>query len=211
VLADAYPNFSTCGLPLFLSGETPEWHQLAHRTEFDGIKLLLWHTATSIDPAAKMVEVVNRENEHKKLQYDRLLIATRAVPSLADIPGIDLPGVHRLHTMQESFGVQRQLVQENPHSVIIVGAGYIGVEMADALVHRRLEVSLVGRPKSVLETVDPELGALIEKELRRGAFRSKRRYATSRGMARMRPSTKTCVDHLPPANWLTLSSSQKIF
>ena len=165
VLADGYPNFSICGLPFFPSGETPDWHQLAHRTEFEGIELLLWHTAISIDPTAKIVEVVNRENEHKRLQYDRLLIATGAVPSLAGIPDMDLPGVHRLHTMEESFAVQRQLLEENPHSVIIVGAGYIGVEMADALVHRGLEVTLVGRPRSVLETVDPELGELIGKEL----------------------------------------------
>jgi NADPH-dependent 2,4-dienoyl-CoA reductase/sulfur reductase-like enzyme len=48
-LADGYPNFSICGLPFFLSGETPDWHRLAHRTEFPGIQLLPWHRATAID------------------------------------------------------------------------------------------------------------------------------------------------------------------
>ena len=62
VLADGYPNFSICGLPFFLSGETPDWHQLAHRTEFEGIDLLPWHTATAIDPTQKTVDVVDREN-----------------------------------------------------------------------------------------------------------------------------------------------------
>ena len=56
VLADGYPNFSICGLPFFLSGETPDWHQLAHRTEFEGIELLLWHTAIAIDPTAHTVD-----------------------------------------------------------------------------------------------------------------------------------------------------------
>lgn len=167
MLADGYPNFSICGLPFFLSGETPDWHQLAHRTEFDGIELLLWHTAISIDAAGKTVEVVSRENEHKKLPYDRLLIATGAVPALPDIPGMDLPGVHGLHTMEDSFRIHRRLLEEKPRSAIIVGAGYVGVEMADAFVHRGLEVTLVGRTASVLETVDPELGVLIQKELSR--------------------------------------------
>ena len=69
--------------------------------------------------------------------------------------------------MDDSFGVQRQLLEANPRSAIIVGAGYIGVEMADALVHRGLQVTLVGKTRSVLATVDPELGDVIGDELRR--------------------------------------------
>jgi len=69
VLGDGYPNFSICGLPFFLSGETPDWHQLAHRTVFEGIELLLWHTAVTIDPARHTVEVANREQRRKTLSY----------------------------------------------------------------------------------------------------------------------------------------------
>ena len=130
LLADGYPNFSICGLPFFLSGETPDWHQLAHRTEFEGIELLLWHTAVAIDPKGHTVDVVDRERHRKTLTYDRLLIATGATPLLPEIPGIDLPGVFTLHTMDDSFGVNRRLLEINPRSAVIVGAGYIGVEMA---------------------------------------------------------------------------------
>jgi NADPH-dependent 2,4-dienoyl-CoA reductase/sulfur reductase-like enzyme len=167
VLADGYPNFSICGLPFFLSGETPDWHQLAHRTEFEGIEIRQWHTATAIDPERKTVELVDRESHHSVLPYDRLLIATGAAPLIPKIPGTDLPGVHTLHTMEDSFAVDRRLRKEKPRSVIIVGAGYIGVEMADALVHRGLKVTLVGKTESVLATVDVELGDLIGEELRR--------------------------------------------
>jgi len=156
VLADGYPNFSICGLPFFLSGETPH-------------DLLLWHIATSIDVARRVVEVIDRDGHHKLLPYDRLLIATGAAPLVPEIPGITLPGVHTLHTMDESFGVHRQLLDQNPRSAIIVGAGYIGVEMADALVHRGLDVTLVGKTESVLATVDLELGNIIGLELRRHA------------------------------------------
>src|SRR5580704_15634945 len=71
ILADGYPNFSICGLPFFLSGETPDWHQLAHRTEFEGIEILLWHTAVAIDTTAHTVHVVDREEHRKTLPYDR--------------------------------------------------------------------------------------------------------------------------------------------
>ncbi len=167
VLADGYPNFSICGLPFFLSGETPDWHQLAHRTEFEGIELFTWHTAVAIDPDKKTVEVVDHQDRRKSLSYDRLLIATGAGPLIPEIPGIDLPGVHTLHTMDDSFAVQQRLLEAKPRSAIIVGAGYIGVEMADALVHCGLQVTLVGKTTSVLATVDPELGDLIGDELQR--------------------------------------------
>jgi len=62
LLADAFPNYSICGLPFFLSGETPDWRSLAHRTEFDGISLLPNHTAEAIDASAKTVHV--RSHEH---------------------------------------------------------------------------------------------------------------------------------------------------
>ena len=167
VLADGYPNFSICGLPFFLSGETPDWHQLAHRTEFEGIEIRQWHTAIAIDPERKTVELVDREKHYSVLPYDRLLIATGAAPLIPKIPGTDLPGIHTLHTMEDSFAVDQRLGEEKPRSVIIVGAGYIGVEMADALVHRGLKVTLVGKTESVLATVDAELGHTIADELRR--------------------------------------------
>ena len=167
VLADGFPNFSICGLPFFLSGETPDWHQLAHRTEFKGIDLLTWHTAVAIDPVHKRVEVLDRREQWQSLAYDQLLIATGAGPLAPKIAGIDLPGVFTLHTMADSFAVNKNLVEERPRSAIIVGAGYIGVEMADALVHRGLQVTLVGKTTSVLPTVDPELGDAIGDELLR--------------------------------------------
>ncbi|MGO9539006.1 MAG: FAD-dependent oxidoreductase [Terriglobales bacterium] len=167
VLADGYPNFSICGLPFFLSGESPDWRQLAHRTEFEGIEIRQSHTANAIDPERQIVELIDRENHHSVLPYDRLLIATGAAPLIPKIPGAGLPGVHTLHTIEDSFAVDRRLREQKPLSVIIVGAGYIGVEMADALVHRGLEVTLVGKSRSVLATVDAELGHTIAEELRR--------------------------------------------
>ena len=164
VLADNYPNFSICGLPFFLSGETPDWHSLAHRTEFPGIRLIPNHTAESVDPSRKSVTIRGSAGSHKLL-YDKLLIGTGARPVHPDIEGLDLPGVFPLHTMEDSFAFRRFLEDRKPRSAVIVGAGYIGLEMADALVHRGIKVTLASRTEKVLATVDSSFGRRVEAEL----------------------------------------------
>lgn len=165
-LADDFPNFSICGLPFFLSGETPDWTQLAHRTEFDGIVLLRNHRATAIDRRAKRVFLCTSQGTKLDIPYDKLVIATGAEPATPAISGLRTPGVYSLHTMEDSFEVKRHLEEQKPHTAVIVGAGYIGVEMADALKLRGLDVTLVGRNKAVLATVDEELGEMVDEELR---------------------------------------------
>lgn len=172
VVADAFPNYSICGLPFYLSGETPDWHQLAHRSVEDiaahGITLLLNHRARAIDPSRRVVTVTDEEGYLHQLVYDQLIVATGAAPLLPAIMGLDLPGVFPLHTMQESFHLHHQLdTQPAPRSSVIVGGGYIGLEMADALTHRGVAVTLLQRGPTVLTTVDPSLGGLVAEELRR--------------------------------------------
>ena len=164
LLADDFTNFSICGLPFYLSGETPDWKQLAHRTEFDGIEVLRSHRAKLIDSAMGFV-LAKHEGRSKALAYDRLIIGTGAVPVRPSIEGLGERGVFQLHTMDNSFQVQEYLTGENPKSVLIIGAGYIGLEMADALTHRGLEVTLASRPRTVLPTVDEELGKVTQQEL----------------------------------------------
>jgi NADPH-dependent 2,4-dienoyl-CoA reductase/sulfur reductase-like enzyme len=115
VLADEYPNYSICGLPFFLSGETPDWHSLAHRTEFPGIQLMPNHTAESIDPLGRVVTVRGANGRCRELSYDKLLIGTGARPVRPKIEGINLPGVFPLHTMGDSFAVHRFLEEHKPH------------------------------------------------------------------------------------------------
>jgi NADPH-dependent 2,4-dienoyl-CoA reductase/sulfur reductase-like enzyme len=162
LLVDAFPNYSICGLPFYLSGETPNWQDLAHRKAFEGIDVLTEHRAITIDPRAKTV-VAAVSAERKSFSYDRLIIATGARPIRPPVPGVDLAGVYQLHTMEDTFRLERELAEGK--SVVIVGAGYIGVEMADALTRRGLTVTLLGR-STVLPTVDPPLGRTIEAHLR---------------------------------------------
>lgn len=167
ILADEFPNFSICGLPFFLSGETPDWHSLAHRTEFPGIRILSSHTAERIDPTRKTVTMLSKDGTHGEIAYDKLLIGTGARPVHPPIEGFNTPGVFPLHTMEDSFAVRRFLEQRQPKSAVIVGAGYIGLEMADALTHRGIHVTVASRTESVLATVDTAFGQLVEDELKR--------------------------------------------
>jgi len=170
LVADAYPNFSICGLPYYLSGDVPDWRDLAHRTRADlqaaGLELLLDHAAQVIDPVAKQVTVTDPAAGERQLGYDRLVIATGAVPVRPPIDGLDLPGVHVLHTMGDTFALQQALDAE-VGSAVIVGGGYIGLEMAEAFTARGLAVTLVEQAPAVMPTVDQELGELLGQELGR--------------------------------------------
>ena len=167
MLADSYPNYSICGLPFYVSGETPDWRSLAHRTEFGSIELLTNYNAEQIDPACHKVMGRTATGEEKTLCYDRLLLATGAEPLRPPIEGINLPGVFPLHTVKDSLRVHEYLSNHHPQYAVIIGSGYIGLEMADSLSHRGLKVTLAGRSRTVLPTVDGELGKLVADELRR--------------------------------------------
>jgi NADPH-dependent 2,4-dienoyl-CoA reductase/sulfur reductase-like enzyme len=174
VVADAFPNFSICGLPYYLSGDVADWRSLAHRTTTDleqaGLRLLLDHTARAIDPAAKQVTVTSEGSAERQLGYDRLVVATGAVPVRPPIDGLDLDGVFVLHTMADTFALHQALTA-GAGSAVIVGGGYIGLEMAEAFTTRSLAVTLVEQAPAVMPTVDVELGRLLGEELRRHGVR----------------------------------------
>ena len=173
VVADAYPNFSICGIPYYLSGEVDRWQNLAHRTRADleaaGMRLRLDTTARRIDVAARKLLVTAADGGEDLIGYDQLVIGTGAVPVRPPIRGLDAlgpaDGVHLLHTMGDTFAVMRTLTETAPARAVIVGAGYVGLEMADALATRGLQVTQMEQLPEVLATVDPELGALVHHEL----------------------------------------------
>ena len=105
------------------------------------------------------------------MRYDRLIIATGAKPVRPNLPGGKLEGVFLLHTMDDSFAIHRFVAERSPRAAVLIGAGYIGLEMADALTQRGLDVTLLCRADTVLPTVDPALGRLVQEELRRHGVR----------------------------------------
>ena len=176
VVADAFPNFSICGIPYYVSGEVTHWRNLAHRTVADleatGMNLRLDTTARRIDVPGRKLLVTAADGSDELLGYDKLIIGTGAVPVRPPITGLTGPGalggddgVHLLHSMGDTFAVMRTLELTEPATAVIVGAGYIGLEMADALTTRGLSVIQMEQLPEVLPTVDPALGQLVHDQL----------------------------------------------
>jgi NADPH-dependent 2,4-dienoyl-CoA reductase/sulfur reductase-like enzyme len=173
VAADAYPNFSICGIPYYVSGEVTHWRNLAHRTLADleaaGMALRLDTLARRIDVEGRKLLVTGPDGADDVIAYDQLVVGTGAVPARPPIAGLDAlgpqDGVHLLHSMDDTFAIMRTLEENGPASAVIVGAGYIGLEMAEALAARRLPVTQLEQLPEVLPTVDAQLGALVRAQL----------------------------------------------
>jgi NADPH-dependent 2,4-dienoyl-CoA reductase/sulfur reductase-like enzyme len=174
VVADAYPNFSICGIPYYVSGEVTHWRNLAHRTYADleaaGMRLRLDTTARKVDVADRRVHLSGPDGAAEDaMPYDQLVIGTGAVPVRPPVAGLDglgpADGVHLLHSMDDTFAVMRTLEETGTGSAVIVGAGYVGLEMAEALSERDLAVTQLERLPEVLPTVDAGLGALVRDQL----------------------------------------------
>ena len=175
VVADRYPNFSICGIPYYFSGDVKPWQSLAHRTSADleatGMNLRLDTLATRIDVAGRSLEVRDAAGATSLIGYDELIVGTGAAPSTAGIAGLDElgpdDGMHVLHTMGDTFALDRHLEERTPRTAIIIGAGYVGLEMAEGLSVRGIQVTQLQRGPEVLSTLDPELGSLVHAELTR--------------------------------------------
>jgi NADPH-dependent 2,4-dienoyl-CoA reductase/sulfur reductase-like enzyme len=136
------------------------------------MRLRLDTTARRIDVAARKLLVTGPDGGEDVLGYDKLIVGTGAVPVRPAIGGLAGPGalgprdgVHLLHSMGDTFAVMRTLEETAPATAVIIGAGYIGLEMADALTTRGLSVIQMEQLSEVLPTVDPALGALVRAEL----------------------------------------------
>src|SRR5438034_990528 len=97
--------------------------------------------------------------------WDVLVIATGAEPQRPDVPGLDLPGVFGLEILQDGIDLRRA-IDDRPRRAVVIGGGYIGLEAAEALVYRGIPTAMVVRGPEVMNTLDPDMGALVGQALR---------------------------------------------
>ncbi len=165
IVADVFPNFSICGLPYYISHEVADWRSLAHRTkqeiENEGIRLMLGCTATSVAAKTKQVTVTDGTGIETCLDYDKLVIGTGALAQRPRMAGLDRPGVFLLRTLPDSFAIEEYLGRRAPGSAVIVGGGYIGMEMAEALTGRGIKVTVVEYTESVMTSIDADFSRPI--------------------------------------------------
>jgi NADPH-dependent 2,4-dienoyl-CoA reductase/sulfur reductase-like enzyme len=163
-------SYSACGLPYFIAGQVREADALrVYSPEFfrtkRNIQIFTGHEATEISVSRRRVAVSVQGGGLEEIHFDRLIIATGAEPARPEIPGLDLTGVFHVNDLQSTLALKRFLDQEQPRRAAIMGGGYIGLEMAEALRQLGLEVTLLDRSENLLGTIDEEISAIVEKEL----------------------------------------------
>lgn len=167
---DEHVSFANCGLPYHLADEIPERDSLLLHTPATlraalDLDVRTGHEVTGVDPAARTVAVHRRaEGDDVHLPYDALVLATGAEPLVPPLPGVDLPVVRTLRTVPDVDAL-RAVVAAGATRALVVGAGFIGLEAAEALRHRGLQVTVVELADQVLPPLDPEMAVDVQRAL----------------------------------------------
>ena len=169
-----FVSYGSCGLPYFVSDLVKDVQGLvvydaSFFREKRGIEVLIRHEVTRIDPNKKIVFARNLEGgEEITLGYDKLAICTGASPVYPELPGIDLKNIFVIRTAEDGVFLKDFIGEAAPRTAVIIGAGLIGLEMAEALRARGLEVAVIKRPgRNILKIFDDDMAQLVEDELKR--------------------------------------------
>ncbi len=167
-----FTSYSSCGIPYFVGDVVDDLDTLIARTpeEFrdkHSIDARTRHEVVEIDLEAGKVRVRDLERGTESTEgYDQLVVATGAVPARPPIEGIDSGNVFGVQTLDDGVVIKKTIEGERPRRAVVVGAGYIGLEMAEALVVKGLEVSVVEAAPQPMTTLDPDMGALVADAMR---------------------------------------------
>ncbi len=159
-------SYSACGIPYWVGGDVESASRLVARTAEEhrrrGIDLRTRTEAEGIDLDRREVVVRDHAAETTyRVEFDHLVIATGAEPTRPPVGGVEATGVYGVQTLADGEALLAALTSERPRRAVVVGGGYIGIEMAEALVRHGLEVTLVDMAPEPMTTLDPDMGALV--------------------------------------------------
>ena len=166
-------SYANCGLPYYIGGviEDPEDLTLQTPESFFRrfrIHMKVRHEVTAIHPEKKTVSVKNLETgEVFEESYDKLLLSPGAKPVWPNLPGMDSKKIFTLRTVEDTFRIKEFVDQQNPKSAVMVGGGFIGLELAENLRELGLDVTIVQRPKQLMSPFDADMAAFIHNEVRK--------------------------------------------
>jgi NADPH-dependent 2,4-dienoyl-CoA reductase/sulfur reductase-like enzyme len=191
---DFFISYGACSLPYYISDEVKDFNQLISLTpgvaEAErGITVLTRHEAKTIDIKNKEVSAQNLDNgEELRITYDKLIIATGGLPVKPPLPGMDLKNVFTMRTLVDGIEIKRFIdewnafqicvgspeciylnrfnVEKRPMKAVIVGGGYIGMEMCESLHKRGLEVTVIEKMDRVLGTMHSEITDIVEAKIK---------------------------------------------
>lgn len=173
-----FTSYAACGIPYYVAGLIPNADDLVARSPEEhrahGIDVRTRHEVVAIDTVRRLVRVRRLQDETETDEpFDRLIIATGATPVRPPFPGIDAVGVLGVQTLADGIAVHAavdalddSVIGGARRRAVVVGGGYIGLELAEALVVRGIDVALVEAAAQPMSTLDPDMGALIAEALR---------------------------------------------
>jgi NADPH-dependent 2,4-dienoyl-CoA reductase/sulfur reductase-like enzyme/peroxiredoxin family protein/TusA-related sulfurtransferase/rhodanese-related sulfurtransferase len=167
-----YISYANCGLPYYAGGVIKERSKLFVMTpeRFKAtlaVDVRTGHEALSIDPAAKTVKIVERKSGREYLEsYDALVLSPGAEPIRPPIPGIDDEAVFTLRSVPDIDAIKERIDAARPERAIVIGAGFIGLEMAENLRERGVFVTIVEALDQVMAVIDPEMAAIVHQHIK---------------------------------------------
>ena len=163
-------SYSACGMPYNIADPERPIDDLVVRQadvfrKKQGIKVLTGHLGEKIDRQRQTVHVISKDGTSFEIDYDKLLIATGAHPILPDLPGFDMPGLMALKSLEDGRKIKNYIKHNNVRKVVILGMGYIALEMCEALRALNIKVEMVKPRKTFIPWMDPEMADMVKKEV----------------------------------------------
>lgn len=168
----AYISFANCGLPYYIGGTITDRDQLqlqtpeAFHARFN-VDVRVMNEVTGVDPATKTVSAINHSTgEHYTESYDKLVLSPGASPIRPKFPGLEDNHVFTLRNIPDTYAIYDHIANANPRTAAVIGAGFIGLEMAENLAERGLQVSVVEAAPHVMAPMDLDMAHMVHNRIR---------------------------------------------
>ena len=168
-----YISYANCGLPYYIGDVITDPEELTLQTPESFFKrfrinMKIHHEVISIHPDRKTVSVKNLENgEIFEENYDKLILSPGAKPTQPRLPGVGIDKLFTLRTVEDTFRIKEYINKNHPKSAILAGGGFIGLELAENLRELGMDVTIVQRPKQLMNPFDPDMASMIHNEMRK--------------------------------------------
>ena len=168
-----YISYANCGLPYYIGGVITDPEELTLQTPESffsrfRINMKVHHEVTAIHPNQKTISVRNLETgEEFEESYDKLLLSPGAKPTQPRLPGVGIKKVFTLRTVEDTFHIKEYINKNQPKSAVLAGGGFIGLELAENLKELGMDVTIVQRPKQLMNPFDADMASLIHSEMRK--------------------------------------------
>lgn len=172
-----YVSYANCGLPYYIGGVIEDGDELTLQTpesfyERFRVDMRVHHEVTAIHPDKKTVSVKNLDTGAEfEESYDKLLLSPGAKPTQPKLPGVGLDKLFTLRTVEDTFRIKEYINAHKPKSAVLAGGGFISLELAENLRELGMDVTIVQRPKQLMNPFDADMAAFIHAEMRRNGVK----------------------------------------